>query len=89
LLASWVSVQRNAYDLKRHGEQTSLTPLREAKLDAIGFTWFVGGSCNDDAPAEDVVSSSIVQPEEARSGNKEEVRSEIIGVASPDRITSG
>jgi hypothetical protein len=36
-----------------------------------------------------VVSSAVVRPGEARSGNKEEVRSEIIGVASPDRITSG
>jgi hypothetical protein len=92
LLARWVSEQRNDYDLKRRGEQTSLTPLREAKLDAIGFTWFVAGnssSSNKDVPPEDMVSSAVVRPEEARNGNKEEVRSELIGVARPDRITSG
>jgi hypothetical protein len=85
LLARWVSEQRNIYDLKRCGEQTSLTPLREAKLDAIGFPWFVGGT-EEDAPAE-CVSSASVRSEEARSGNK--VRSENNGVASPDSITSG
>jgi hypothetical protein len=74
-----VNEQRNEYTLKRRSEQTSLTPLREAKVDAIGFNWFVGGT-------EGV--SSGVEPEEAQSGNK--VRSENIGVpASPDRITSG
>jgi hypothetical protein len=42
LLVRWVSLQCNDYDLKWcHGEQTSLTPLCKAKLDAIGFTWFV------------------------------------------------
>ena len=87
ILARWVSEQRNDYDLKRRGEQTSLTPLREAKLDAIGFTWFVGGSTKEDAYAEGV-SSSAVWPEESQSENK--VRSEQAGVAtSPDNITSG
>jgi hypothetical protein len=91
LLAGWVSEQRNDYDLQGRGEQTSLTPLREAKLDAIGFTWFVDGdgsssSTRRDAPAEDVVSSAVVRPEEASSGN-EEVRSEQIRSVSPDVIT--
>jgi hypothetical protein len=86
LLATWVNDQRNGYELKRRGEQTSLTPLREAKLDAIGFSWFVGGGSKD-FPAEEVVSNTV-RPEEARSGNRV-VRSEQIGVASPDRITSG
>jgi hypothetical protein len=85
LLAGWVIEQRNAYDLKRPGEQTWLTPLGEAKLDAIGFAWFFGGT--DDVPAEGVgISTSVVRPEEARSGNK--VRSENNGVASPDSIAS-
>jgi hypothetical protein len=85
LLAGWVSEQRNDYDLQGRGEQTSLTPLREAKLNAIGFTWFVDGdgsssssSSSSDAPAQDVVSSSsVVRPEEAKSGSvrKPEVRS--------------
>jgi hypothetical protein len=44
LLARWVSEQHNGYELKRRGEQTSLTPLREAKLDAIVFSWSVGSS---------------------------------------------
>jgi hypothetical protein len=83
LLAAWVSEQRKDYDLKRRGEQTSLTPLREAKLDAIGFTWYVGGTKY--ASKEGV--SSAVRPDEARSENK--VKSEKIGVASPDRITRG
>jgi hypothetical protein len=86
LLARWVSEQRNDYGLKRRGEQTSLTPLREAKLDAIGFSWIAGGSSKD-FPAGDVVSNAV-RPEKARSGTKI-VRSENIGVASPDRITSG
>ena len=81
LLARWVSEQRNDYDLKRRGEQTALTPLREAKLDAIGFTWFVGGG------SKDARVSSAVRPEEATSGNK--FRSENVGVAGPDRIISG
>jgi hypothetical protein len=40
-----------------------------------------------DFPAEEVVSNTV-RTEGARSGNKV-VRSENIGVASPDRITSG
>jgi hypothetical protein len=85
LLARWVKEQRNDYDLKRRGGQTSLTPLREAKLDAIGFTWFVG-STEEDAPVECVYSASF-RPEEVRSGNK--LKSENNGVAVADRITSG
>ena len=81
-----MSGQRNDYDLKRRGEQTSLTPLHKAKLDAIGFTWFVGGNTAKDAPAAEYVCS-VVRPEEARSGKK--VRRENSGVASPDNITSG
>jgi hypothetical protein len=99
LLAGWVSEQRYDYDLQGRGEQTSLTPLREAKLNAIGFAWFVDGdgsssssSSSRDAPAEDVASrptsSAVVRPEEAKSGN-EEVRSDNISIASPDVITSG
>jgi hypothetical protein len=83
LLARWVKEQHNDYDLKRRGGQTSLTPLREAKLDAIGFTWIVRRPAIEDAPAEEV-SSASARPEEAPSG------SETIGVASrPDRMTSG
>jgi hypothetical protein len=83
LLARWVSEQRNDYDLKRRGRQTSLTPLREAKLDAIGFTWFV-----EDTPAAEAVFSAV-RPEETRS--EHEVKSENVGVAAscPDHITSG
>jgi hypothetical protein len=82
-----VSEQRNGCELKRRGEQTSLTPLREAKLDAIGFTWFVGGT-DDASGAEGVLSTSAVRPEEARSGHK--VRTENVGVlARPDRVKSG
>jgi hypothetical protein len=85
LLARWVSEQRNDYDLKVCGEQTSLTPLREAKLDAIGFPWAVGGTEED--PAEGVYSSAV-RPEETESGKK--VRSKNISVARPDRgFTSG
>jgi hypothetical protein len=86
-LARWVSEQRNDYDLKRREEETSLTPLREAKLDAIGFTWFVGGT--DDAPVEGVcLSNNSIRPEEALSGSK--VRTENVGVlARLDRIKSG
>jgi hypothetical protein len=63
LLARWVSEQRNDYDLKRRGEQTTLTPWREAKLDAIGFSWFVGGT-EEEYPAESVLSTSAsVGPE--------------------------
>jgi hypothetical protein len=80
LLARWVSEQRNEYDLKRRGEQTSLTPMREAKLDAIGFTWIVGGT-EEEAPAE-CVSSASVRPEEAPSGTK--IKSENNGVALLD-----
>jgi hypothetical protein len=88
LLVRWVREQRNAYALKRRGEQTSsLTPLREAKLDAIGFSWFVGVT-EEDYPAEGVLSTSApARPEKAQSGNKD--RSENFGVASPDHITSG
>jgi hypothetical protein len=68
-----VSEQRNAYDLKRRGEQTSLTPLREAKLDAIGFTWFFDGGSTKDAPAKDMVYSAVIRPETARSGIKEAI----------------
>jgi hypothetical protein len=57
-----VSEQRKDYDLKRRGRQTPLTPLREAKLDAIKFTWFVGGTA-EDVPAEG--ASSAVRSEEA------------------------
>jgi hypothetical protein len=85
-LARWVSEQRNDYVLRRRGEMTSLTPLREAKRDAIGFTWFVGGNTEEHAPAAKVVSSAV-RPEEVRSESK--VRSENNGVASPDRIVSG
>jgi hypothetical protein len=84
LLTRWVSEQRNDYDLQRRGEQTSLTPLREAKLDAIGFTWFVRGTA-ENAPADGVCCA--VKREEIKSESK--VRSENIGVASPDHITSG
>jgi hypothetical protein len=59
--------------------------LREAKLDAVGFTWIVGGTA-EDAPVE-CVSSATVRPEEAPSGAK--VKSEINGVPVPDSITSG
>jgi hypothetical protein len=85
LLGRWVSEQRNAYGPKRRCEQTSLTPLREAKLDAIGFAWFVdGGSISSKyAPPEDVVSSAVVRPGEARSGSKEEVRN-----APPEDVVS-
>jgi hypothetical protein len=87
LLARWVNEQRNDYDLKLRGEQTSLTPLREAKLDAIGFTWFVRGTIKEDTPPGGGVCSSAVQPEEARSGSK--VRSENVGVlANPDSVSS-
>jgi hypothetical protein len=58
LLTRWVSKQRNEFDLKHRGEQTSLTPLREAKLDAIGFTWIVGGT-EEDAPLECVSSATV------------------------------
>ncbi len=87
VLTRWLSEQCNNYDLKCHGEQTSLTPLLEAKLDAIGFTWLVARSSTKDAPAGGDVVSSAVRPEEARSENK--ARSEKIGVVSPDRIASG
>ena len=87
LLTIWVREQRNDYYLKRRGEPTSLTPAREAKLDAIGFTWFVARGSTKDAPEAGDVVSSAVRPEEARSENK--VRSEKIGVARPDRIASG
>jgi hypothetical protein len=88
LLARWVSDQRNEYDLKRRGEKTSLTPLREAKLDAIGFTWLLGGTIKEETPPVEEACFSVVRPEEARSGNK--VRKENIRVlASPDRIASG
>jgi glycerol-3-phosphate cytidylyltransferase-like family protein len=86
LLAIWVSEQRNEYDLKRRGEQTSLTPMREANLDAIGFTWIFGGT-EEDAPLECVSSSATVRPEEVSSGTK--VKSENNGVAVPASITSG
>jgi hypothetical protein len=87
LLAIWVSQQRNGYDLKRRGDQTSLTPLREAKLDAIGFPWSAGGNTKEDAPAAEGVSSAV-RPEVVRSESK--VRSKQNGVASPDgSITSG
>jgi hypothetical protein len=86
LLASWVSEQRNEYDLKCRAEQTSLTPLREAKLDAIGFTWIVGDT-EEDAPMECVSSAASIEPEEAPSGKQ--VKSENNGVAVPDSITSG
>jgi hypothetical protein len=61
LLARWVSEQRNDYDLKRRGEQTSLTPLREAKLDAIGFTWFVGVTTikKEDVPSAMTIASCV------------------------------
>jgi hypothetical protein len=84
LLAGWVSEQRNEYDLKRRGKKTSLTPLREATLDAIGFTW-IAGATEEDAPLE-CVSSASVRPEEAPSGTQ--VKSENNGVAVPDSITS-
>jgi hypothetical protein len=65
-----------------------LTPLREAKLDAIGFSWFVGGT-EEDYPAEGVLSTSAsVRPEEAQSGNNL-VRDENVSVASSHHITSG
>jgi hypothetical protein len=73
LLPRWVSEQHNDYDLKQHGELTSLMPLHEAKLDAIGFTWFLNGGGSSSsisskyALVEDVVSSAIIRPEEARS----------------------
>jgi hypothetical protein len=85
LLARWVSDQRNEFDLKRRGEQTSLTPLREANLDAIGFTWIIGGT-EEDAPLE-CVSSAPVRPEVAPSGTN--VKSENNGVAVPASISSG
>jgi hypothetical protein len=85
LLFRWVSEQRHEYDLKRRGQQTSLTPLREAKLDAIAFTWIIGGT-EEAAPVE-CVSSGSVRPEEVRSGTK--VKIENTDVAVPDRITSG
>jgi hypothetical protein len=66
LLFRWVSDQREEYDLKRRGKQTSMTPLREAKLDAIGFTWIAGGT-EKDAPVE-CVSSGSVRPQDVRSG---------------------
>jgi hypothetical protein len=61
-----MSEQRNEYGLKRRGEQTSLTPLREAKLDAIGFTWMVFGGTEEDVLVECVSSSAsgILRPEE-------------------------
>ena len=66
--------------------QTSLTLLHKAKLDAIGFTWFVGRTTEDNTPVADCVSSAV-RPEEVRSESK--IRSEKNGVSSPDRITSG
>jgi hypothetical protein len=68
LLARWVSEKRNDYVRKCYGEQSLLTTLREAKRDAIGFTWFVGGA-EEDAPAVEGISSAV-QPEAARSGKK-------------------
>jgi hypothetical protein len=58
LLASWVTEQRNEYELRRRAKQTSMTPLREAKLDAIGFTWIVGGTEEEAPPVECVSSGS-------------------------------
>jgi hypothetical protein len=86
LLASWATEQRNEYDLKRRGEQTSMTPLREAKLDAIGFTCMVGGT-EEEAPPMECVASATVRPEEVRSGTQ--VQSENNGVAVPNSIPSG
>jgi hypothetical protein len=94
LLASWVSEQRNDYYLTRRGEQTTLTPLREAKLDAIGFSWIVGGTeeeappggTEEDAPIKCVSSAATIRPEEIRSRTKG--KSENTGVAVPDSITS-
>jgi hypothetical protein len=59
LPARWVIEQRNDYDLKHRGRQTSLTQFREAKLDAIGFTWFV-----EDTPDAEAVFSAV-RPEES------------------------
>ena len=53
------------------GEQTSLIPLREAKLDAIGFSWLVarGSNTNDASHVEDVVSTTAVPPKETIRGS--------------------
>jgi hypothetical protein len=69
LLARWVNEQRNDYGPKRRAEQTSLTLLRKAKLDAIGFNWFVGGTEEDTTGVEGV--SNGVQPEEAHKQKRE------------------
>jgi hypothetical protein len=60
--------------------------LREAKLDAIGFTWMVVGGTAEDAPVECVSSraSGILRPEEVRSGAKVKIEN-----TGPDSITSG
>jgi hypothetical protein len=63
-----VSEQHNDYDLNRHGEQTLLAPLREAKIHAIGFTWIIGGT--EEEPPLECVSIAPVRLEVAPSGTK-------------------
>jgi hypothetical protein len=67
-----VNEQRNVYDLKRRGAKTSLTPLREAKLDAIGFTWFVGSTKEEDTPPMEGTSTNsaagVASPDSITSG---------------------
>ena len=58
----------------------------KAKLNSIGFPWFVGGNTEEDAPAAEGVSSDA-RPEVVRGESK--VMSENNEVASPGGITSG
>jgi hypothetical protein len=66
LLARWASEQRNDCDLQRRGEQTSLTPLRKATLDAIGFTWFAQVLLK--TPSAEVKAKSEASPDHITSG---------------------
>jgi hypothetical protein len=73
--------QRNDYDWNRLGGPTSwLTPLHEATLDDIGFTWIFGGTKEEYAPTMEY------RLDEVRSGTKS--KGDNNGVAVPASITS-
>jgi hypothetical protein len=38
-LGTWVKCQRRQWKLRYNGQQSSMTPSRSAKLEAIGFSW--------------------------------------------------
>ena len=71
-LGKWVAKQREQYKLRLKGLHSFLTPYREEKLNAIGFSWFVRSALDSEVQSamEEVQAEAAVEGDAAENEDK-------------------